>query len=459
MSVGSPKLERREKVLEATRRRLRRLEIETHRIKAELARLEAEYEDDVADWMTRKLRRRPPSGAEERFDPAHDDGPRIAGQGAPAAVLPFTPPRPMLVRRKAVSGTQLASDSAHTAKIAEPPPAIVAEPSGSNSELPPERRAGNLAKYRKTAPPILFSLVIHAAALVLCVTLTFATIVEPRVPLYASPTADENDIPAELGEIKIEPTKFDDPELTNTIAEREEFNLADNLLRDAEPAELGAGAKPQGDIGQLDALPRDLATLMAGLGTPSKGKPGGEMGAAVFFGARSKGDRFVFVIDNSSSMKGGRLDMAAAELLKTVDALSPRQSFYVIFVSDQPYPMFYPEREADLIPATPANKKRLAEWMPKAILASGKNRELMTAMDMAAALRPQAVYLLWDGDLRYSEKVRFDVMTHLTQPQNFTVHTLGMGITSLDSEQNLATIARAHGGIYRRIDLPPARGR
>ncbi len=161
-------------------------------------------------------------------------------------------------------------------------------------------------------------------------------------------------------------------------------------------------------------------------------------------------------------MKNGRLEMAVAELVKTVNNLSPRQSFYVIFVSDQTYPMFYPAREPSLVPATPANKKRLAEWVPKAILASGKNREMIKAMDMAAALRPQAVYLLWDGDMKYSDKVRLDVMTHLTAPNNgwnFTVHTLGMGITSLDSEQNLRTIAQAHGGIYRPIDLPAVRKR
>jgi hypothetical protein len=78
-------------------------------------------------------------------------------------------------------------------------------------------------------------------------------------------------------------------------------------------------------------------------------------------------------------------------------------------------------------------------------------------------LQPQAVYLLWDGALRYSEKVRLDVITHLTQPhppeRKFIVHTIGMGITSLDSEQNLRMIAQAHGGIYRRVDVPTGRPR
>jgi hypothetical protein len=159
-------------------------------------------------------------------------------------------------------------------------------------------------------------------------------------------------------------------------------------------------------------------------------------------------------------MKGGRLELAVAELVKTVAGLSPRQSFYVIFVSDKTYPMFYPQQEPTLVPATPANKKRLAEWAPKAILASGKNRELIRAMDLAASLEPQAVYLLWDGDVR-TETVRLDVLTHLTQPNqwNFIVHTLGMGVTSLNNEQNLRMIAQAHSGTFRRIDVPTSRTR
>jgi hypothetical protein len=160
-------------------------------------------------------------------------------------------------------------------------------------------------------------------------------------------------------------------------------------------------------------------------------------------------------------MKGGRLEIAVSELIKTVEGLSPRQSFYVIFVSDKTYALFYPNQEPNLVPATPANKQRLAEWAPKAILASGKNRELIKAMDLAASLNPQAVYLLWDGDLKYSENVRLDVLTHLTEPNqwNFIIHTLGMGSLTPNSEQNLRMISQAHRGTFRRIDVPAARTR
>ena len=86
--------------------------------------------------------------------------------------------------------------------------------------------------------------------------------------------------------------------------------------------------------------------------------------------------------------------------------------------------MFYPQPAPGLVPATASNKERLAEWLPKAILASGKNREIIKAMDMAAALQPHAVFLLWDGDLKYSDKVRMDVMTHLTRPNQWDLALL-----------------------------------
>jgi hypothetical protein len=400
MSLGSPKLERREQAIESTRRRLRRLEIEAHRIRAELARLEAEYEDDVADWLTRKVRRRAQPRNQSRIDAPHSRL-KSAGNGnsAVAGVSDFGP-------KAAPLGNK-------------PPLPEVVLKAGDPDPRP------RTAAYRKQARPLLLSLALHAAALCLCLTFTFATLVQQTTPLLASPADLDENVSQEVSDVEIEPTKFEDVELQNVIADSEEFNIADNLLREFEPAELGAGSQSLGDVGQLDALPSDLGTLMAGAGSPGGGKPGGPLGEAMFFGTRSKGDRFVFVVDNSSSMKGGRLETATAELLKTIDALSPRQVFYVIFVSDQTYPMFYPMPAPELLPATAANKKRLAEWTPKAILASGKNRELIKAMDMAAALRPHAVFLLWDGDLKYSDKVRIDVMTHLTRANQWDLVLLG----------------------------------
>jgi hypothetical protein len=467
MSDGTSNLERRQKALKALRRHMRRLTIETHRVKAHLARLEADCEDDVADWMSRKLRRRR-LPAEQRIDPPHDDMPATGLNGDTTSAKPEPMDAQVEINADGVANLTQSRrirpvqpmprpKSTLTSHISSPFPRIEAGLTGQSVDA---RLVKRRAMQSKAAPPLVASFLVHAAVLLLCISFGFVTVVQQAVPLFASPNPTDETIVEEFSEVKIEPTKFEDEELRNVVAHTEEFNLADNLLREFEPIQIGAGTQSLGDIGQLDALPSNLDALMSGAGSPGSGPPGGERGNAVFFGARSQGDRFVFVVDNSSSMKDGRLETAIAELVRTVDALSPRQAFYVIFVSDQIYPMFYPQAASDLLLATPPNKKRLAEWLPRAATASGKNRELIKAMDMAARLRPHAVFFLWDGRMDHAG-VRQEVMTHMTRPNqwSFPIHTLGMGVDSLDSEYNLAAIAQASGGTFRRVDVPAARGR
>jgi hypothetical protein len=293
------------------------------------------------------------------------------------------------------------------------------------------------------------------AVFLLCLPLTFATWTNDTFTLFVGPPEVVEETAERLTEIEIETSAFEDAELQTVAFEQPEFNMSDSILPNVTPLDSLAPSSTE-RFGQVDSLPGDLGTLMAGAGEPDGGKASGSHGSANFFGTRSQGDRFVFVIDNSSSMKNGRLEAAIAELVTCVKELSRRQSFYVLFVSDQTYPMFYPETEPALVLATEQNKKRLGEWLTRVRLASGKNRELIKAMDLAASLQPQAVFLLWDGTLHYNERVRQDVMTHLTRPKQwtFTIHTLGMGIESLDSEFNLRSIAQAHGGVYRQINVP-----
>jgi hypothetical protein len=414
--------------------------------------------------MTRKLRRR--SSNVRRIDLAHAGGiPQPTGPfadaGSPTAAASIgavTVTNPL-----DVPNTDKAAKTKSRAAREDsvPPPQFNINGEASQPGIKARNRRHSSRGYHQKARPVVLSLAVHAVGLVLFTTLGFTTLVQHAPRLFASPAEFSAEPPEEFSEVKIESSKLNDTELQTVRSESDDFNLADNSRHEFEPSQLGMGSQALGDVGQLDSLPSELGTLMAGAGSPGSGPPGGELGEAVFFGTRSQGNRIVFVVDNSSSMKDGRFEAAIGELVRSVEALSPRQAFYVIFVSDQPYPMFYPQPATDLMPATAPNKKRLAEWLPKAILASGKNRELMKAMDLAASLRPHAVYLLWDGDMRYSDRVRTEVMTHLTRPNqwNFPIHTLGMGITSLDAEQNLTAIALAHGGTYRRIDVPPNRGR
>ena len=273
--------------------------------------------------------------------------------------------------------------------------------------------------------------------------------------------------PQEIEEVEFTTAALDD-DLPNPMTfAQPRRSMAGQVLADLLPTESAPTAESAVGLSEAAMLAPassgDISAIAAtGVGRgDGRGTRGDPLGFATFFGARTQGERFVYVIDNSSSMKDGRLEASLAELGRSVDALERRHAFYVIFVADQVYPMFYPDRAPELLLATPENKRRLVEWLGKVRLAGGNNRELVKAIDLAAEMRPHAVYLLWDGDLRYSEAVRRDVMTHFTRPQpwEFSIHTLGMGTLSAESEQNLFTISQAHRGTYRRIDVPKPSGK
>jgi hypothetical protein len=486
MSSESPESDGLEETLESARRNVRQLEMDTYRVRSDLTRLEVVLEAvktrgiGVAD-------REPHAGDDDVAERANDREVYSAAESAsPAAPNSVEPSIEATSGGEFKDSTSLAVGDwiGETDDVAEMP--AVEQDFESAVDFPIESTAilpnRSIKRARRVTPSVAASLALHGAVILAIFSITVATIGRSE-PTFTTTILDLGEKPPESEE-NFDLGQFSEVAIDDSVVQAADVkglqaDVPGPIVSDVIPVgfESIEGPPNAGEAG-IDAPPTDAGTMPAGAGgarTDGKGTPSGTgsgqkrgtgsgarggTGSALFFGTQTKGDRFVFVVDNSSSMKGGRLEMALTELVKTVEGLTPRQSFYVIFVSDQPYPMFYPQTEPALMAATPQNKNRLREWLPKAILASGHNREMIKAMDMAAALGPQAVYLLWDGDLKYSDNVRLDVMSHLTQtPWNFVVHTVGLGITSLDGEQNLTVIAQAHHGQYRRVEVPKLRSR
>jgi hypothetical protein len=408
------------------RLRLIELEIESHRVKAELARLEAVREDEVADRLSRLL----PEVIETGISPASwkrlvpnatFDEPVVERTGRPPA---------------------------ERATANEP---AIQSVDASTHAVPPKQRPRQYLESLRRAPALVLSLLFHFALFVLFGFFTFATLQTESFPLMASAIDDAETVVDEPVDIEIE-----QPEITENELEEIAFNTNDmsidtqSLSDQLDPAER-VGSELGADFGFVDTLPGDVGTLMAG---PGGGEPGGggRVGAS-FFGARSEGNRFVFVLDNSPSMKRGRLETALLEMLRSVDAMSAKQFFYVIFVSDQPYPMFYPEPVRALLPATRDNKARLRKWLQTVEICAGSTKQLVPALELAAALRPDTVYFLWDGGIPATSRYLQPVMSALTEgnQQGFALHTLGMGVTTASEAERLAAIAAAHGGTYRPV--------
>jgi von Willebrand factor type A domain len=114
-----------------------------------------------------------------------------------------------------------------------------------------------------------------------------------------------------------------------------------------------------------------------------------------FFGIRARGQFFIFVVDCSESMiEDDRIARATIELRRSVFALQPPQKFEVIFFNTESIPM--PggpiPRSADL-----QSKNQLLLWLR--LIEPDGGTDPRPALKQAIMLRPDAVFLLSDGDL------------------------------------------------------------
>lgn len=147
----------------------------------------------------------------------------------------------------------------------------------------------------------------------------------------------------------------------------------------------------------------------SGAGGAGSGPPAGKGPGARFFGTYAEGQRFVFVIDSSKSMlEDSRWLSLRRELRRALQSLSPDQEFLVISFDVGPHPMFgkFPP-EARFLNATSENIDRLNRWVGSIV--HGSNTLPASAIGIAMRLKPDAIFLLSDGEIRDStlEDLRF----------------------------------------------------
>ena len=426
---------RRDLVLRRARQHIQQIEIETHRVKSDLARLESDNETNIADELTDELSAAVTPEAE--FEPR----PHFASPpGAARLRVDLSPQR--TPPRQATSA-----------------PRITVDGNGSAPIQAAGRRHGS-RRRKKSSPAWLASLAVHVALLALIAPVTFVLLTNEEPPLLASifdPDAARSDeseaVPVEL--LSAEPFELPGEDVEPAAA------LVDSVADELVPSDADWSGELSPALGQLNSLPTDLGMLMSG-GSAASGQPlgGGRRGAAGdearlgmtrFFGTEARANRVVFLVDNSASMKQGRMETTLFELARSVEALSEKQEFYVVFYSDQAYPMLYPNSVMEPLAATRENKQRLYEWLDTVELCIGG--ALLKAVELAESLQPDVVYVLSDGDITGRA-----TMQRLVEPngRKFAIHTLGMGVKKPQDAQNLAAIARANHGTFQMVRPLPA---
>jgi hypothetical protein len=469
MSTGSDKPSGREVAIRNARLRLIQLEIESHRVKAELARLEASRQDEAADRLVKGMPAVDVGDASpsswKRVVPDSEFGltdELLAWAGNVVVKKPMSTESPDLVpsesskqkdkphqvaptRQKQLDRTQRRVGALESTGQQRPNPKLRLQGPRAKPHAKQQRKSRRLPKGLRSAPAWLLSIVFHVVVLVLFGLLTMVSLQKETVPILASSINAGEALVEEPAEIEFDQSELEEADLEEMVSEGnllEMSNLDPGGFSDlAETAGGNTGLESE----MVDPLAGDIGSLMAVTGN---GEPGGDErhGGTRFFGTVAKGERFVFVVDNSGSMQEGRIETAFLQLISSVELMRPEQEFFVIFYSDRAYPLFYPDSADHLVPATRENVKRLKVWLASVELCSGG--DLVEAIELAIELRPDVVFMLSDGAINSQRTMNF-----MTDPNSWTfaVHTFGMNVKGPEQARKLGVIAQANRGTFQLV--------
>ncbi|MEZ6133770.1 MAG: VWA domain-containing protein [Pirellulaceae bacterium] len=144
---------------------------------------------------------------------------------------------------------------------------------------------------------------------------------------------------------------------------------------------------------------QSLAGAAQAAAQASSGKPNPMNASASFFGAAASGNCFCYVIDSSTSMKGGPWEAAKFELLRSLSSFEPKQRFHIIFFNQKLDIMPAPGQREPAGSALYANQENVdhaRRWIDTIRISKGDPPK--DALEYAINLEPDAIYLLTDGD-------------------------------------------------------------
>ena len=161
-----------------------------------------------------------------------------------------------------------------------------------------------------------------------------------------------------------------------------------------------------------------------------------------FFGTKSKGTRFVFIIDKSGSMTGRRFNDAQVELIKTLRSLPSKASFMIYFfnVTSEGMPV------ANLLSATPHNIEWAVKWVQSR--SPGGGTDPRQSLAYTFQIQPHTIWLLSDGKFKDPQAVirQIDLANRF---RSVRINTLAFHDRA--GEVVLQQIAKANDGTYRFV--------
>jgi hypothetical protein len=351
---------------------------------------------------------------------------------------PPLPPRPPVTKAQSDIATEPSTEPpAPDDESADEPPIVSQDP--VECVVSEESERNRLRSVLHGVPPWSVSLVLHLAGMILLAFWTLVANEDRDTQILVASTVEE--VALEIQDtVEFEIEKLEEVELENVSLDMQMPDPGLFELASIETIEtvgnLDVSTVSEVTVHEIGALFGEHGQGMAMIGEG--------LGAASFFGAKAPGSRFVFVVDNSNSMGGGRFETALSELMKTVNGMTPHQSFYVVFFSDTAYRLFHPQPVMKMVPATDDNKQKLRSWLGTVEMCL--KTKGVEAMQTAFALQPDVIYILGDG--RFTD--RAGMMLVAPHRRRVPIHTLGMEVDAI-GKREFQAIAKANRGTYRNV--------
>ncbi|MCR9197541.1 MAG: hypothetical protein NXI04_02755 [Planctomycetaceae bacterium] len=218
------------------------------------------------------------------------------------------------------------------------------------------------------------------------------------------------------------------------------------------PQTIGPGTPigiPSASSGGLP--PRESAIGKSGYGASGSPTPG--PGETSFMDIVGDGQRFVYVIDASSSMNNDqRMDLAKSQLKGSLRLLQPNQQFQVLFYNESSTRIKLRRRAAqDMYVATKVNIQLAEDEIDRVVARSGTKHK--TPLLNALLLEPDVVYFLTDGDKPSLSPSELR-MVKKTNRSRARIHVVEFATGLPETRDSwLEQLALQSGGVYRRINL------
>ncbi|HMP79173.1 MAG TPA: hypothetical protein PKD54_06955 [Pirellulaceae bacterium] len=288
-----------------------------------------------------------------------------------------------------------------------PPPLVGPAPAATNRSRiahqpfvqPLDDEPATLAQRARSSLPSCLSSFLFHVILIVALALLYLSPPPDRVLVVSS---FEDMLQPNFGEVVDLSVTFETKTLNQEMSQVE-LPPTEMLPLDVPPQVTETMVESFAGSRYADAFSLSL-TGISGSGIDHRATPGDQteatdQGATNFFGVGSEGKRFVFVIDRSGSMLGMRWELCKQELLRCVERMSEEQEFFVLLYSSDTTAMWnLPIKNIQLVPATPDNFQKLYQWISQ-VYPSGMTRP-REAMRIALDLKPDAIFLLSDGEIQ-----------------------------------------------------------